>query len=59
MKKIYFDPEMEVVELKIASAILVGSDGATSDIPGGDDGSSAGSKTDPSETTDPGWSIGL
>lgn len=26
MKKIYLDPEMEVVELKVASAILVGSD---------------------------------
>jgi len=29
MKKIYLDPEMEVVELKIASAVLVGSTGDT------------------------------
>lgn len=55
MKKIYFDPEMEVIDLKIASAILMGSD----DIPGGDDGSSAGSSTPPSDTSTPGWSEGL
>ena len=29
MKKIYLDPEMEIVELKIASAVLVGSTGDT------------------------------
>ncbi len=48
MKKMYLDPEMEVIELKISSAILVGSDDATSDIPGGDDGSTGGSETDSS-----------
>ena len=48
MKKIYLDPKMEVIELKISSAILVGSDGATSDIPGGDDGKIGETVTDPS-----------
>lgn len=49
MKKIYFDPEMEVIELKIGSTLLSASPG--SDIPGGDDGGIGGSSSDP---TDPG-----
>ena len=40
MKKIYLDPEMEVIELAVASAILVGSTGADG---GDDDGGTSGS----------------
>jgi hypothetical protein len=43
MKKNYFDPEMKVIELKISSAILVGSTGTDSsssdtELSGGDGG---------------------
>jgi len=43
MKKNYFDPEMKVIELKISSAILVGSTGTDSsssdtELTGGDGG---------------------
>lgn len=44
MKKNYFDPEMEVIELKIASAILVDSDSDGS----GDGGVDTTDKTDSS-----------
>jgi hypothetical protein len=50
MKKNYFAPEMEVVELKTANVILAGSGIGTDDIIGGDDGSIGGSG---SSATDP------
>ena len=34
-KKVYFDPEMEIVELKVAQAILTGSDGDSVPTGGG------------------------
>ena len=50
MKKTYFAPEVEVVELMAQVALLAGS------IPGaeggGDDG---GSDTNPTDPSDPGW----
>lgn len=59
MKKIYLDPAMDVIELKMASAILVGS-GLDDIDSGGSDGSAGGSgSTTPSDTTTPGWSEGL
>lgn len=58
MKKIYFAPEMELVELKTTSCFLAGS--GLDDIDnGGSDGGIGGSDKDPSDTSQPGWSEGF
>ncbi len=51
MKKTYFAPEVEVVELMAQVALLAGS-GVPGGEGGGDDGGSDVSTSDP---TDPGW----
>ena len=57
MKKIYFEPEMELIELETAGFL------ATSDLDnidnGGSDGGIGGSDKDPSDTTTPGWDLGF
>lgn len=57
MKKIYLEPEMELVELETAGFL------ATSDLSdidnGGSDGGIGGSEKDPSDTTTPGWDAGF
>ncbi len=58
MKKSYFEPEMELIDLEIASAILAGS--GLDDIDnGGSDGSLGGSDKEPSDTSTPGWDVGF
>ena len=49
MKKTYFTPEMEVVELKLGNAILSGSTGAE----GGD--GDGGTPTEETNPDDPDW----
>lgn len=56
MKKTYYSPEIEIVELKLSSTILVGSD-MTGDSTGGgigDDGS-VGKSDDDTDPGDFGW----
>lgn len=51
MKKTYFAPEVEVVELMAQVALLAGSD-----VPGGEGGGNdGGSDVSISDPTDPGW----
>lgn len=52
MKKNYFEPEMELIEMQTASMILAGSTGDA--IGGGDDGSVTPS-TPSVGPTDPSW----
>lgn len=55
MKKTYFSPEMEVVEVEINNALLAGS------VPGADGGSDDGSQEpeDGGDPTDPDWGSGF
>ena len=50
MKKTYFAPEVEVIELMAQVALLAGS------VPGGEGGGDdGGSDTNPTDPSDPGW----
>lgn len=59
MKKTYFNPEMDVIELKTVTAILAGSDGLDNIDSGGSDGTMGGSDKPASDTSQDGWDVGF